>query len=46
MASGTNDDNQLATAHHQTYAGFMNFLKWGVAAVAVILILMAVFLVH
>jgi hypothetical protein len=32
------------TDHRQTYDGFMAATKWGVAFVAVVLILMAIFL--
>jgi uncharacterized integral membrane protein len=46
MATGTDGDNQLGAAHVRTYEGFMSYLKWGVAVVAIILILMAIFLVH
>ncbi len=31
-------------AHESTYRGFVRFAKWAVAAVAIVLILMAIFL--
>jgi len=43
--SEPNRDVETAkTDHRQTYDGFMTVTKWGVAFVAVVLILMAVFL--
>lgn len=40
----TADGNDYA-AHEQTYEGFIRLVKYGTAAVVVILILMAIFLV-
>jgi hypothetical protein len=44
VAYTTADGNDYA-AHEQTYEGFITLVKYGTAAVAIILILMAFFLV-
>ena len=38
------EDERARTPHAGTYEGFMGWLKWGVAIIAVVLILMALFL--
>jgi hypothetical protein len=43
VAYSTADGNDYA-AHEQTYEGFIMLVKYGTAAVAIILILMAFFL--
>jgi Bacterial aa3 type cytochrome c oxidase subunit IV len=44
VAYTTADGNDYA-AHEQTYEGFIKLVKYGTAAVIVILVLMAIFLV-
>jgi hypothetical protein len=44
MAYTTADGNDYV-AHEQTYEGFIKLVKYGSAAVIVILVLMAIFLV-
>jgi hypothetical protein len=44
VAYTTADGNDYA-AHEQTYEGFIKLVKYGSAAVIVILVLMAIFLV-
>jgi len=44
VAYTTADGNDYA-AHEATYEGFINLVKYGTASVALILILMAIFLV-
>lgn len=39
-------DDAAAVEHAATYERFMGFLKWGVVAIAILLILMALFLVR
>ena len=39
-------DDGAAVEHAATYDRFMGFMKWGVVAVAILLILMALFLVR
>jgi hypothetical protein len=41
----TNADGMDYQAHEATYEGFIQLVKWGSASVALILILMAIFLV-
>lgn len=43
VAYTTADGNDYA-AHEQTYEGFIKLVKYGTAAVALILVLMAIFL--
>lgn len=43
IAYTTADGNDYA-AHEQTYEGFIKLVKYGTAAVALILVLMAIFL--
>ena len=38
-------DNQMLQEHRQTWKGFVKLLAWSVAATALTLILMAIFLV-
>jgi hypothetical protein len=45
MANDGNEPDTGKTDNRQTYEGFMTATKWGVAAVAVVLLLMAIFLV-
>lgn len=44
MANDVNEPNSDQLEHIETYAGFMSATKWGVIAVSVALILMAIFL--
>nr|WP_310523150.1 aa3-type cytochrome c oxidase subunit IV [Polymorphobacter sp.] len=44
MANDGKEPNNGNTDHRQTYDGFMAATKWGVIAIAVVLILMAIFL--
>jgi hypothetical protein len=46
MADDNDDRGPPRTPHHDTFEGFITATKWGVALVAMALILMAVFLVH
>jgi aa3 type cytochrome c oxidase subunit IV len=41
----TTADGMDYAAHEATYEGFIKLVKWGTASVALILILMAIFLV-
>jgi hypothetical protein len=43
VAHTTPDDNDYA-AHEQTYEGFLRLVKYSVASIALLLILMAIFL--
>ena len=43
--SYTTADGMDYPAHEATYEGFIQLVKWGAASVALILILMAIFLV-
>ena len=45
MANDGNEPKSDKTGNRQTYDGFMAATKWGVIAVAVVLLLMAIFLV-
>ena len=40
-----NEPNHGHTDHSETYQGFMSATKWGVIAIVVALLLMAIFLV-
>lgn len=47
MADNTHDNQGPArTDHRRTYDAFMGAMKWGTVAVAIVLILMAIFLVR
>ena len=45
MADELQSDDKAVEGHIRTYEGFLGILKWGVVAVAVLLIAMAIFLV-
>jgi hypothetical protein len=45
MADNGEERGKPNTSHHDTFEGFITATKWGVALIALALILMAIFLV-
>ena len=46
MANDGNEPNKGNVQHRQTYDSFMSITKWAIGAIAVALILLALFLVR